>query len=699
MKLINSLLLATLFLLSAHLCAYAQPDYLKRARSYIANGDYANAEGQLNAQKAYFDSKKVDKNSNAYIDVEKMLVKANKCKDLMGRTNRLLADITVETIGESFELAEDTLVVADITEGYISKLQSARNNLLGVSSTFPSDRNAKAMIVEVDNLISLVSGYSENFGETMDWKYAKNQNSKNEYEAFLKKYPNGKWAAKAKEALSWMDEDDFWTQCRDAGTSSAFEEYLTKYPEGRYKSEAESLCRLSLDEETWAAADTKEKIIAYQKSFPSGKYAREARSRLEDINEAELWSQAISSNTVRSLKGYLSKYPRGKYSDEAKNGLLRLEEKDVWEKTQNANTIEAYQEYLRTSKSRSYAADAADAIERLEKEQAVKSDNASWNLIKSSTNPNDFKRYLSTSSYRDPQHEKKASFKYNLLNASELYRNKLYSEAVEFYEKAQSIMPLSNEDSQMFVNAKQESLYLDYSSDPSVENADEYLSLFPDGTYSEEICRGVCRRIADGMSLYSPYEKEYRQALSYARTDEDRNYVNRRYRIIQNDKKKINRRVNRKSEIFHLLLGVEGFYLFDIVETPYDESVEGKTYWTLSSAKTYGVAPVISLGGRSNRFNLEAGYDFINNQAIARPRVNLLKKRYSGSKIGHRRGSDYSLCAMYIAPEAFIDVKNIDNTRYGVRCGLSLHWFDLFGGYKFDDNRVYFGLGLYFGNK
>ena len=41
----------------------------------------------------------------------------------------------------------------------------------------------------------------------------------------------------------------------------------------------------------------------------------------------------------------------------------------------------------------------------------------------------------------------------------------------------------------------------------------------------------------------------------------------------------------------------------------------------------------------------------------------------------------------------------MDNTRYGVRGGMSIYWFDIFGGYKFQDNRLYFGIGLYFGNK
>lgn len=699
MKVIYSLLSTVLLSVAFSFSVFAQSDYLKKADSFITSGDYVNAEKQLKAQRTYLDSKKIDKNSNEYISVEKKLAKVTKCKNFMGEALRLLSGITTDAINEKFELAEDTLVVAGIAEDYIKKLKSARSNLREVSLTFTSDRNAKSKLSEVENLMSLVKAHSENFAETKDWKYAKSQNSKNVYESFLYKYPNGKWVALAREALSCLEEMDAWKQCLDVDNSTVYENYLAKYPKGNHREMADSLYKTRLDEETWAAADTKDKLIAYQKAFPLGLHISEASARLADIVETEVWSEVASDNTVLSFKDYLSKYPDGKYVDEAKNGLMRLEEKDVWMKAQNANTIEAYQEYLRTSKTRSYAADARDAIERLEKEQAVERDNVSWNSIKSSTDPNDFKRYLSTSSYRDPRNEKEASFKYNVLNASEFYRNKLYSEAAKYYEKAESIMPLSKEDSQKLVNAKQEHLYSVYYSDPSVENADNYLSLFPDGVYSNEIRSGVCRRIADEMTLSSSYEKEYRQALGYARTDDDRNYVNRRYRTIQNDTKKISRRLNRKSELFHLLLGVEGFYLFDIVEVPANEDIGQEASWTLASADCFGVAPMISFGGRSNRFNLEAGYDFINNQVIARPRLNLLKKSYSGSKLGHRRGSDYSLCALYVAPEAFIDVRNTDNIRYGIRGGFSLHWFDIFGGYKFNDNRLYFGLGVYFGNK
>ena len=335
----------------------------------------------------------------------------------------------------------------------------------------------------------------------------------------------------------------------------------------------------------------------------------------------------------------------------------------------------------------------------MEQEQKVAADNKLWNSIKSSDNPNDFKSYLSSSSYRDPKHEQEAKFRYNILNAESNYRIKAYSEAVKSFERAKAVMPLSKEYVDMYLDAREEMLYSEYSMSPSVEKAKTYLKAFPDGKYSYELSGKICRNLADAMNGLTT-DKEYQQVLLYAKTDSDRKYVRDSYDKILKDREKNEKRLNRKSELFHMLLGVEGFAQFYFMETTADEATTSEEdSWKLTYADYYAVAPMVSFGGRSNRFNIEAGYDFINNKVIARPRLNLVKKHYYGSKLGHRRGSDYSICALYVAPEAFIDLQNMDNTRYGVRGGISLHWFDIFGGYKFQDNRLYFGIGLYFGNK
>lgn len=454
------------------------------------------------------------------------------------------------------------------------------------------------------------------------------------------------------------------------------------------------------DEEAWKAVETKDDLEAYLKSFPSGLHVDDAKVRLNDIDDFEAWSQAESTNTAASFKAYISKYPQGKYVDEARNGLAKLEERNVWEETQRVNTIQAYKDYLSKSKSKSYEREAKKAIVYLELEQKVAADNKLWNSIKSSDNPNDFKSYLSSSSYRDPKHEQEAKFRYNILNAESNYKMKAYSEAVKSFERAKAVMPLTKEYVDMYLDAREEMLYSEYSISPSVEKAKTYLKAFPDGKYSYELSGKICRNLADAMNGLTT-NKEYQQVLLYAKTDSDRKYVSDCYDKIQKDREKNERRLNRKSELFHMLLGVEGLaqFYFKEVAAEADETVSGEDSWKLTYADYYAVAPMVSFGGRSNRFNLEAGYDFINNQVIARPRLNLVKKHYYGPKLGHRRGSNYSVCALYVAPEAFIDVKNMDNTHYGVRGGMSIYWFDIFGGYKFQDNRLYFGIGLYFGNK
>lgn len=659
MRLINSFLLTVIFLLVSSVGATAQTDFLKKAKESIAAGNYSSAKNELAAHKAYLDSKKVDRNSNSYIDVERMLKRVTDCQPLMEKALSTLSTVTSEAIVNEMDQARDTSEISVIAKKYLSRLSSARANLKKVSVTFPSDRKAKAKLVEVDKLVELVKDEKSNFAEKGYWEEALRRNDREGYAGFLRKFPKGRRVDLARKAIRDLD-----------------------------------------DEEAWKAVETKDDLEAYLKSFPSGLHVDDAKVRLNDIDDFEAWSQAESTNTAASFKAYISKYPQGKHVDEARNGLAKLEERNVWEETQRVNTIQAYKDYLSKSKSKSYEREAKKAIVYLELEQKVAADNKLWNSIKSSDNPNDFKSYLSSSSYRDPKHEQEAKFRYNILNAESNYKMKAYSEAVKSFERAKAVMPFTKEYVDMYLDAREEMLYSEYSISPSVEKAKTYLKAFPDGKYSYELSGKICRNLADAMNGLTT-NKEYQQVLLYAKTDSDRKYVSDCYDKIQKDREKNERRLNRKNELFHMLLGVEGLaqFYFKEVAAEADETISGEDSWKLTYADYYAVAPMVSFGGRSNRFNLEAGYDFINNQVIARPRLNLVKKHYYGPKLGHRRGSNYSVCALYLAPEAFIDVKNMDNTHYGVRGGMSIYWFDIFGGYKFQDNRLYFGIGLYFGNK
>lgn len=661
MKLINSFLLTVIFLWASSHGLSAQTDFLKKAEASIAAGDYSSARNELAAHKAYLDSKKVDRNSNSYIDVEKKLKKVNDCQPLMEKALSTLSTVTSEAISKEMDQARDTSDASAAANKYLARLNSARKNLKMVSSTFPSDRKAKAKLAEIDKLIEQIGEEKSNIAEKGYWAEAQHRNDREGYVAFLKRFPKGRRADLARQAIHGFD-----------------------------------------DEETWESAVTnvtRDKLNAYLKSFPSGAHIEDAKTRLLEMDDFEAWSQAESANTAASLKAYISKYPQGKYVEVARNCLAKLDEREVWEKTKRAGTIQAYENYLSGSKSKSYAREAKEAISRLEQERRVASDNKLWDSIKSSENPNDFKNYLSSSSYRNPKHEQEAKFRYNVLNAESSYRLRSYSEAVKAFEAAKAIMPLSKEYSEIYLDAREEKLFSEYSASPSIEKAKAYLKAFPDGKYSYELSGKICHNLADAMNDLTT-EKEYQQILLYAKTDSDRKYVSDSYDKIRKDREKKEKRLNRKSELFHMLLGVEGFAQFYFKEVPADETTIGEDdSWKLTYADYYAVAPMVSFGGRSNRLNLEAGYDFINNLVIARPRLNLVKKHYYGAKLGHRRGSDYSICALYVAPEAFIDIQNMDNIRYGVRGGLSLSWFDIFGGYKFQDNRLYFGIGLYFGNK
>lgn len=129
------------------------------------------------------------------------------------------------------------------------------------------------------------------------------------------------------------------------------------------------------------------------------------------------------------------------------------------------------------------------------------------------------------------------------------------------------------------------------------------------------------------------------------------------------------------------------------------------------------LTPLFSLGGHSNRINLEFGYTFnvgfiseeelgfLDPTVVVRPRWNIVKEKYKG--VGtKRKAKDYSNFYMYIAPEVQLDpvkLSNKDHTSmmcdYGARFGIGIAPFDFFIGYSMNRGMTYCGITLYLSRK
>ena len=82
------------------------------------------------------------------------------------------------------------------------------------------------------------------------WRKVKEQNTVFSYENFLKKYPDGTYSDKAREALQFLE----WEEEGKKGSEQAFREFIEKYP----KSEFQGVARRLKEEAALKAVEKKQ---------------------------------------------------------------------------------------------------------------------------------------------------------------------------------------------------------------------------------------------------------------------------------------------------------------------------------------------------------------------------------------------------------------------------------------------------------
>jgi cell division protein FtsN len=71
-----------------------------------------------------------------------------------------------------------------------------------------------------------------------DWQKAREANSTDSYELFIKKYPSGEFSGQAQARLKDLYEERDWQKARDADTPEAYQAFVKQYPEGKWTEEA-----------------------------------------------------------------------------------------------------------------------------------------------------------------------------------------------------------------------------------------------------------------------------------------------------------------------------------------------------------------------------------------------------------------------------------------------------------------------------
>lgn len=156
------------------------------------------------------------------------------------------------------------------------------------------------------------------------------------YEAYLKRYPNGKYV---KEATSFIV--DYYAEqplqktsslySSSISTLSHFESVRDLFPGSALEHRMDSLIETKVNLEYQKALDS-ETVEGWElyKILVSEKYWRDADQRIEDINsrlwgtDSQAWKTAQKQNTLTAYNRYLELFPKGAHAKAADKKVIDL---------------------------------------------------------------------------------------------------------------------------------------------------------------------------------------------------------------------------------------------------------------------------------------------------------------------------------------------------------------------------------------
>ncbi len=172
--------------------------------------------------------------------------------------------------------------------------------------------------------------------EDVLWATLKQNHRIEEYQAYLKAYPQGRFVQAAKAQLQRLvregedaalkADDEAWRFAEVLGSSEAMQRYLDAYPQGRHRVKASPLLERARQKEAreaedsaWKAAEAKgefDSYKAYGDAYPNGAYQPLLQLRLNTLESKE-WAVAEYTKSRAALERFIKRYPQGQYLAQA----------------------------------------------------------------------------------------------------------------------------------------------------------------------------------------------------------------------------------------------------------------------------------------------------------------------------------------------------------------------------------------------
>lgn len=159
-------------------------------------------------------------------------------------------------------------------------------------------------------------------------------------------------------------EVDMWHKAHESGSKQSFEEYIKKYPEGKFKDEAVKV----IEEFDWLDALKTNTIEGFQnfiKNFPDSHHGKDLEKHYSEINEEIAWKSISLSQNVSDVASFIATYSDGKFIKQA----LAKQEQLVWNRIGKGRDIDLLKKYLHEYKSGQFEAEAKKLLQELEDER------------------------------------------------------------------------------------------------------------------------------------------------------------------------------------------------------------------------------------------------------------------------------------------------------------------------------------------
>lgn len=197
-------------------------------------------------------------------------------------------------------------------------------------------------------------------GPKRDYRKALELNTIFAYEVFIIKHPDNERIQDINKRLDTL----YYKKAKNTNTIESYNEYLRKFPSGCiFKNEA--LYNIeSLEFSKSVQRHSLDSYNSYLIKYPNGKYVYKAKRNIETI----VFRNCQLDNSIKSFNTYLQKYPNGLFKYKALTEIERLH----FENAKFENTEDAFSKYLSLYPTGVFKKEVLSAIEKLHYDEAIK---------------------------------------------------------------------------------------------------------------------------------------------------------------------------------------------------------------------------------------------------------------------------------------------------------------------------------------